>query len=115
VTLFAGFIHGFTTVPQVREVPKCFRFLSACLWLNRLKIEKRIVLGMEEDVFLFLWQQSGLGPDSPDIGTPWKPAVYPSGPQSISKERQGVSSDRHFRLGFRRTHRLKEIEQILPG
>jgi 8-oxo-dGTP pyrophosphatase MutT (NUDIX family) len=55
VTPFAGFINGpFTTVPQVREVAEVLQVpFRVFLDPNRLKIEKRVVLGKEEDVFFY--------------------------------------------------------------
>jgi 8-oxo-dGTP pyrophosphatase MutT (NUDIX family) len=55
VTPFAGFIDGpFTTVPQVHEVAEIlqvpFRVFTDP---ERLRIEKRIVLGREEDVYFY--------------------------------------------------------------
>jgi 8-oxo-dGTP pyrophosphatase MutT (NUDIX family) len=55
VTPFAGFINGpFTTVPQVREVAEVLQIpFRVFMDPDRLKIEKRVVLGKEEDVFFY--------------------------------------------------------------
>jgi 8-oxo-dGTP pyrophosphatase MutT (NUDIX family) len=55
VTPFAGFINGpFTTVPQVHEVAEILQVpLRVFLDPGRLRVEKRIVLGREENVYFY--------------------------------------------------------------
>jgi 8-oxo-dGTP pyrophosphatase MutT (NUDIX family) len=55
VTPFAGFINGpFTTVPQVHEVAEILQVpFRVFMDPERLKIEKRFVLGNEEDVCFY--------------------------------------------------------------
>ena len=55
VTPFAGFIEGpFTTVPQIHEVAEVLQVpFRIFLEPERLRIEKRIVAGVEESVYFY--------------------------------------------------------------
>ncbi len=57
VSPFAGFIEGpFTTIPQVHEVAEVLQVpLRIFLDPERLRVEKRIVTGREEDVYFYTY------------------------------------------------------------